>query len=238
MTALPTAPQEIEALSGEYVLGTLDARTARAVEAAMARDAAWRDAVARWQRDLAPLTALAVPQAPPPELWQRIETALGGAPVSQPARQRGPAPWFWRLWSAGASVAAIALAAVLLLSPKGPSMTAVLVPDQGTPVFTAAASPGGLLRIAAVRADAGTMPLPPAGKAFELWGLAPGAAVPVALGVMPAGAAAITITHPAVLPRAGMQIMISIEPPGGSPTGKPTGKVVYFGRLERVGPPA
>ncbi len=86
-------------------------------------------------------------------------------------------------------------------------------------------------------ADAGTLPAPPAGRAFELWGLAPGDAAPVSLGVMPPGATSITIEHPAVLPRTGMQIMISVEPPGGSPTGKPTGKVVYFGRLERVGPP-
>ncbi len=238
MTGLPTAPEDIQALAGEYVLGTLDARTARAVEAAMARDAAWREAVGRWQRDLAPLTALAVPEAPPPDLWNRIEAALDGEThQAAPAPARGP--WLWRLWAMGASVAAVALAVILLLpTPKGPTMTAVLVPDQGTPVFTAAAAPGGGLRIIAVRADAGAMPAPPAGKAFQLWGLAPGAAAPVSLGVMPPGATAMTIVHPAVLPRAGMQIMISIEPPGGSPTGKPTGKVVYFGRLERVGPPA
>lgn len=237
MMGLPTAPEEIEALAGEYVLGTLDARTARAVQGAVAHDAAWRDAVARWERDFSPLTALAVPEAPPPDLWSRIEAALGGETPRVAAQPR--APWFWRLWAAGASAVAVALAVLLLLPPsRGPTMTAVLVPDQGTPVFTASAAPGGLLRVVAVRADAGTMPAPPEGKAFELWGLAPGAATPVALGVMPPGAAALTIEHPAVLPRAGMQIMISIEPPGGSPTGKPTGKVVYFGRLERLGPPA
>jgi anti-sigma-K factor RskA len=236
MTTLPTAPEDIAVMAGEYVLGTLDARAAAAVAAAMARDPAWRDAVAAWEREFAPLTALALPEAPPPELWPRIEAALGGDKPRAPARAR--THLLLRLWAGAASGVAIAFAMQLFVyAPPRPTMTAVLVPDQGTPVFTAAATPGGFLRIAAVPADAGTLPAPPAGRAFELWGLAPGDAAPVSLGVMPPGATSITIEHPAVLPRTGMQIMISVEPPGGSPTGKPTGKVVYFGRLERVGPP-
>jgi anti-sigma-K factor RskA len=44
------------------------------------------------------------------------------------------------------------------------------------------------------------------------------------------------IETPAVRPRAGMLIEISVEPPGGSPTGRPTGPILFYGRLSEAGP--
>ncbi|MBK1661604.1 RNA polymerase subunit sigma-70, partial [Paracraurococcus ruber] len=76
---IPQDPEEREALAGEYVLGTLDARQAAEVAAALPEDAALRAAVVAWEARLAPLTALAPPEAPPPGLWDRIEAALPGA---------------------------------------------------------------------------------------------------------------------------------------------------------------
>jgi anti-sigma-K factor RskA len=61
---IPTDPAERDALAGEYVLGTLDARAAAEVVRAMETDAALRQAVAAWEARLAPLTALAPPEAP------------------------------------------------------------------------------------------------------------------------------------------------------------------------------
>ena len=54
---------EIEALAGEYVLGTLDADERRAAEARLAADPSFRTAVAGWERRLQPLadTARDVP---------------------------------------------------------------------------------------------------------------------------------------------------------------------------------
>ena len=62
---------EREALAGEYVLGTLDAAQARAVR----DDPTMAEAIAGWETRLAPWQALAVPEAPPPDLWTRIETS-------------------------------------------------------------------------------------------------------------------------------------------------------------------
>ena len=71
---------------------------------------------------------------------------------------------------------------------------------------------------------------PPTAHAYELWGIVPHAARPVPLGVIPArGGMRLT-----ALPKgmsAGATLAISIEPPGGSPTGVPTGPVVYAGVL-------
>ena len=76
--------QEKDALAAEYVLGTLDAREAAAVAREMASDAGLAAAVAAWEARLAPLVALAPPEAPPPDLWARIEAAL--APPARATR--------------------------------------------------------------------------------------------------------------------------------------------------------
>ena len=63
---------EIEALAGEYVLGTLDADERRAAEARLAADASFRSAVAGWERRLQPLADLAPGAAPPADAFARI----------------------------------------------------------------------------------------------------------------------------------------------------------------------
>lgn len=66
----------------------------------------------------------------------------------------------------------------------------------------------------------------PEGQALELWLLKEGAA-PVSLGVLPSEASGTLQVAAAIRPLLrGAQCAISIEPPGGSPTGQPTGDIV------------
>ena len=51
---------EIDALAGQYVLGTLDADERRAADARLVSDTAFRAAVAAWQSRLQPLADAAV----------------------------------------------------------------------------------------------------------------------------------------------------------------------------------
>jgi anti-sigma-K factor RskA len=62
----------------------------------------------------------------------------------------------------------------------------------------------------------------PSDKDLELWALAEGETKPRSLGVLPAGGRQLT----AVL-LCNTQILVSLEPRGGSPTGQPTGPVLY-----------
>ena len=79
---------------------------------------------------------------------------------------------------------------------------------------------------------AGDMPEDP-GRAHELW-VIPAGGTPSSLGTMAEG----RMTHMelaaglAELLRQGATIAISVEPPGGSPTGAPTGPVIAAGTLE------
>ncbi len=69
----------------------------------------------------------------------------------------------------------------------------------------------------------------PSGHDLELWALPEGASRPRSLGVLPAKGRVVTASL-----QAGTQLMVSLEPRGGSPTGQPTGPVLYGGRLARV----
>ncbi len=208
--------EEREALAGEYVLGTLGAREAAAVAAALPTDPALAAAVAAWERRLAPLQALAPAEAPPPGLLARIERSLDGA---RPARR----PWRWPAMGFLAGAATAGLAAFLLLRPAPQPLLTVMLSDRDAPAFLVEAR-GSDISLAAVNGRS-----VPEGRVAELWALPPGATAPTSLGLVPTQG---RFTIPArVRPEAGMLIEITLEPPGGSPTGRPTGPILFIGRL-------
>ncbi len=228
---IPTDPQDRDILAGEYVLGTLDARAAAEVKAALPGDAALRAAVREWEARLAPLTALAGPEAPPADLWDRIEAALPGAARPDPApKRRG---WLdpWRGWAIGASAVAAGLAALLVVrpSPEPARLMTVLLTQRDQPAWVVEADAAGRLHLASV-----TPRRLEEGRAMQLWGLPPGATAPTSLGLIPPEGR-LTVTTGGLRPEPGMLIEISLEPPGGSPIGRPSGPVIFIGRLTAAG---
>lgn len=226
---IPLDPIERDAMAGEYVLGTLGAAEAREVEQAMETDAALRAAVEAWQARLGPMTALAAPELPPPGLWERIERALEPPAeiVALPAA-RPRTPVLWRAWALGASAMAAGLAAFLVLRPvpaPEPRLMTVLLTQQDQPAWLVEAE-GPALRLASLN------PQPvPDDRVMQLWALPQGATAPTSLGLIPSGEGRITVTPATIRPEPGMLIEITLEPPGGSPTGRPTGPILFIGRL-------
>ena len=235
-------PEERDALAGEYVLGTLEAAAAAEVERALAAgDAELREAVERWEARLAPLTALAPDEAPPPDLWARIEAALPSrAGAATATRRQAPEPrrasrWRtdpWRWLAFGSSAVAAGLAALLLTRPpaEAPLMT-VLLTSRDQPAWLVEADPSGALRLAAINRQ----PVPP-DRVMQLWALPQGATAPTSLGLISPEAGQYSVSTTAVRPEPGMLIEITLEPPGGSPTGRPTGPILFIGRLSAAGP--
>lgn len=213
--------------AAEYVIGFLDGEQRREFEAARARDPSLDAAALAWERRLMPLATLVPPVPPPAALWQRIEHALGPPPPGALARLWGSVA-LWRATTALAAVAAVVLAFVVAQpSRPPPSYVAGLAPLNGP----------GVAFVAEVRPD-GTVFIRPVGpvsvaadRDLELWSLPPGAARPVAVGVLPAAGLRAAI---AAASRSGTQLLVSLEPKGGSPTGQPTGPVLYGGKLTRV----
>jgi anti-sigma-K factor RskA len=229
----------------EYALGVLDADERRAFERAAETDPALRAAVERWQHRLALLAEDLRPLPVPTRVWTRIERDLGFLPVRQSPKPEASSWWnslrIWRAVGVGASVAAVALAivnVVALREPRGPApgvvasangyMVATLARPDGIAHWTATVD---LRRREMVIVPAVTMTVG-AGRATELWLIPPGGK-PVALGVFPADAPArMALPEPIVAQLSGRAVLaVSIELPGGSPTGQPTGPVVATGPM-------
>lgn len=215
------------AIAAEYVLGLLTPAEAAAFEARMAVDPQFRALAARWTEDLS-LLADAIPEeAPPRGLEARITRELWG---EERAGRRGVLGRLG-LWPAlgGALVAALLLLAVLNLDA---------LRGTGAPELAArvAAEDDSLVVLAQFDADAGRLTLEreaggvAEGRAQELWLIAGGEA-PVSLGLLPAAGEAVVEVPEALAAIEGAVLAISDEPPGGSPTGAPTGAVLATGPL-------
>lgn len=223
---IPADREELEVVAGEYVLGTLEPAMMRELAAALATNAPLRDAVAFWEQQLHPLSALARPAEPPAGSWDAIAARLTDVRSRSGDRSSSAAPWRWS--TAGFAAAAAALLVYAALTPPATPLVAVLHAPRAQGANWIATIGGDGLRLAAVAPEA-----PPTARAFELWGIAGTAASPEPLGVISASGT----LHLARLPRdigKGATLAISIEPPGGSRTGRPTGPIVFVGTVQTV----
>jgi anti-sigma-K factor RskA len=216
-----------EGLAAEYALGTLDAAERAAVAARRLNEPELDAAISAWERRLSPL-AEAVPEfAPPPDLFDRIEARLGGEVVDLGAWRASLARW--RAATAGAGALAAGLALALLLRPAPPhEFVAVLQKSPEDPAFAMTVDVDRLeFSVRPVAAHA------PADKSYELWIIAPSQA-PKSLGVIDAatGPRGLSAERGAVREAT---YAVTVEPKGGSPTGKPTSAPVFFGKLVPVG---
>ncbi|MCZ2498985.1 RNA polymerase subunit sigma-70 [Xylophilus sp. Kf1] len=246
----------VQALAGEYVLGTLSGAGRRAVEARLAAgEPDLRNAVAGWEARLLPLTGLVQPVEPTDSLWERIThsvaalerravpvaTGAGAALPHGPAGRSRSAPggWWnnlalWRGLSAAGCAAAVVMASVLVLrEPAGqpPKYLVVLVGPQDK-------APGWVVQASARGGSVDLIPLVdsavPAEKSLQFWTKADGWKGPVSLGLVRPGQ---TIQVPlASLPplQANQLFELTLEPAAGSPIDRPTGPVQFIGRAVKV----
>lgn len=226
--------------AAELALGVLegDERTA-ALRRSLA-DPAFAREVNRWRRYLAQLFAAWPEATPSARLIDGIEAALDrGAAV--PHRRAG----WWPAIAGVATVAAACLALVLLLRPAPPPAPFVPAPARAVPVLVATLAPAdkestakpvaALFDPASNTLRVGAAPLAGTNKTAELWAI-PADGVPRAMGLLDAAAATplpVGLDKRALL-APGVTLAVSIEPTGGSPTGKPTGPVVATGTLALV----
>jgi anti-sigma-K factor RskA len=221
-------PTLVEALAREYVLGTLHGRARDRFARLLSFSLVARRAVASWERRLTPLAASVPPVAPPAETWAGIETALGLR--RPPARPRASAAW--PAIAAGFALAALLFGALFFAqrpAVERPTYVAVFA-DQTTPIWLLQA----FEQARVLRASTINDRPEPAGSSYELWMLQEGAN-PVSLGLI-AGAGntllQLSAAQLAVLAQTST-LAVSVEPAGGSPTGLPTGPVIFTAPLLR-----
>jgi anti-sigma-K factor RskA len=234
-----TDEQDIDMLAAEYVLGTLPADERAAVALRARHDAPLAAAIAAWERRLAPLNETIAPQDVPAHVWARIEQRLRGTSDAPGAAVTSLVGMERRLrrWRAAAVVAsAIAASLILFVGLReftrpelDKTLVAVLQKDAQSPAFLVSVDlEKKFLTIRAVAAP------PHPGKSYELWLVHDDLKTPRSLGVI--GEGPFTVVQPKLAAYAPQTIeqatlAVSLEPEGGSPTGAPTGPVLYAGKL-------
>ena len=234
----PLNDDELQALAGEYVLGTLPLAERAQVEQRLTNDAALRAAVDNWEQRLLPLTALAPPAEPSPQLWPRIASTLF---TPKAVKQAGgwQAWWnslaFWRILAGGGLATAAALAVTVtmqLQAPGGPGYLVVLVAPQDK-------APGWIVQAGNKNSrDLSLIPLGPTSvpqqKSLQFWTKGKDWGAPVSLGLVQPGQT-LKLKLDKLPPMQAEQLFeITLEPETGSPTGRPTGPILYIGRAVKV----
>lgn len=243
-------------LAAEYALGTLRGRARRRFEKLVRKDHDLRAVVTLWETRLAGLADDVQPVAPAPSVWQFIQQRIGPAPEAAPAPRatvtpiRKPAaatppaaapkpPPPWRILAGLATAAAVVLA-VLFGSRVGTPPVVATAPPAASPVvpqtiyvsllrlpesdmqWTLSVKPQ-LDQVIAVASGA----YPKLGEhSLELWLITD--AGPVSLGLLPTAGEGQLKLPPGVGGER-LTLAVSLEPVGGSPTGKPTGPVLTSG---------
>lgn len=227
------ADDDLHARAGEYVLGLLDAAETAELERDLARDEALQAAVAEWRERFAAFDHVADRVEPSPALWQRISagTARAAAPV-QKERPRLGGLWeslgFWRGSALAGGFASVLLAAglgaVLVTRAPAPVVVAVLEAADSTPGAIVEAFADGSVRLRPLTAIN-----VPEDKILQVWTLWDRAVGPVPLGLLRSAREARLSAGGQPVPQERQLYEITLEPSGGSPTGRPTGPILYKG---------
>jgi anti-sigma-K factor RskA len=220
------AGKALDYVAGAYVLGTLPVRARRRFESLLRQDLSARRAWLQWEERLAGLAADVPPVRPSDATLPAILARV------QPRASRGRiGPRRWSLVAALVLGVALTLLVVRLPQIAAPAYTAVVRDTSGQTLWEISAPrEAASLSLRAVRG------VVPSARDYELWALQPGGAAPVSLGLMPRdGSAQRALTDAqrrALL--AASQLALSDEPVGGSPTGAPTGAVLFVVDLKRA----
>ena len=228
-----------DGLAAEYALGTLSAAERAEVDRRLRLEPRLASAVAYWERRLDPLLDAVEPVGPPMDVFAVIKAKIASAENARGTADIVDLQQRLRRWQGGA-IAAAAMAASLLLFVavretlpiRDEKFVAVLEGDDRNPAFVAAVSTKDksimVLRVGDLT--------PAPGHSHELWAVGGDSPTPRSLGLLSAAsrfpAEKLGGVDTAELQRT--TFAISVEPEGGSPTGQPTGPVVFTGKLVPV----
>ena len=219
---------QIEYLAAEYVLGTLHGPARRRFDRLITDRADIRFTVWRWERHLNEFASGLKPRNPPRHVWNNIRHRVD---LSQPAKT-APLRWWRGLWLALPSAIAAAWLAIALLPTPIVERIAIFADQNAEILWVISADlDQGILETEALSA-----PGLAGNSSYELWILR-AEEPPLSLGLLPLNVGSIKTPISAQLVTAltvADRLAISVEPAGGSPTGLPTGPVVYQASLVTI----
>lgn len=227
-----TAPSDTNDMIAEYVLGLLEGEQRARFESRIASEPELARKVAALQQNFDALDATAAPESVPADLWPKIESSLATAPEAPPAANTN------RPSTAVGLPRWAGMAAAILLSlgvgffggqslgpvPQAPLVVAVLVGDDMEPGAIIEAFADDSIRIMPLEAL-----VAPDGSTLEVWTLPDPETGPVSLGTFREARDLVLGGPNLPAPQPDQLYEITLEPAGGSPTGRPTGPILLKG---------
>lgn len=239
-------PDLRDRLAAEYVLGTMRGAARARFASLLKYDPEWRRRVAEWETRLTPLALAGSDIAPPRSLWPRIlaRVAQNSARYDSTGAVARSGMFaslaFWRGIAVTSTTAVLALGMFTASrpAPEPPiAMVAVMSTEKAEPAMVVSWPPQKSAREPHIRIkviqDHATMP---DNTSWELWMLPGGKAAPVSLGLVGLDENQVVKLKPE---HAGMigkawGVALTVEPKGGSPTGAPTGPVIFKGQCVKI----
>ncbi|MEJ5081499.1 anti-sigma factor [Ochrobactrum sp. MYb379] len=222
----------IPEVADEYVLGLLNPDEVLHVEAEIIRNEELKQAIARSRERFLELDTSITPMTVDERGWETVQNQLsdGSIPLITPARIANDNNFVanrWRFAALSASAASILLAVGLgwsLTRTIEPVVIAVLLDDNGG--------------VQAIVEDFGNENARvrllnnveiPSGKTIQVWTLPSQDMGPVSMGLLEGAQSAELKAPDLPLPRGEQLYELTLEPAGGSPTGRPTGPILSKG---------
>jgi anti-sigma-K factor RskA len=222
-------PNDLRALAGEYVLGTLDEAERKTVDARLLNEPVLAAEIQSWEKWLLPLTRSAPEVEPSSGVWSGVMKKVFGIDPTQTVilvtrMQR------WRGFAIAACLIAVLTTGMNFYSyQRGVAHNDVALLQKEQAVFMVSMNEEE--HSFTVHMKGGEMPKD---KSYELWLILDAKTPPISMGVLKAS---MTVLHPHMPSNVSIELVrqatlaISMEPMGGSPTGLPTGEVVTTGKF-------
>ena len=211
--------QRLDALAVNYVLGGMHGQARMRFQRLIATDSVVRSAVWRWEQHLNPLAASLPATKPRAELWHRIQRRLGWL-APEPVVNRNTRPLWFSLAAAACVMLAVVFIQPMLTTPLKTEV-AIIQTTEAKALWLVSRQEQQLVLKATAAVTAATE------NDYQLWMLPADGQPPVSLGILPQQGEP-TLQWPSAA--VGIDIAalaVSFEPLGGSPTGQPTGPVLF-----------
>lgn len=237
---IPDNDLDRRVLAAEYVLGLLEGDAQAEAHAWVNRDRQAAAMALAWEDHFLALTDRLRPEPVPETLWHRLSVVLFDSGAGQYASPKAaPVGWWTRLWqdaatwrlvSAGFALATVALAVLPTWRSGDDTAARVAVLQQpgqaAQPGWVVSVLNDGDVQIKGLAALA-----TPPGKSIQIWTLAPGEKKPRSMGLL-GDRQTVRLDGDLVgAVQPGQLFEFTLEQEGGSPTGLPTGPVLFIGRV-------
>ncbi len=224
----------IDMLCAEYCLGTLKGSARRRFEQLTKQRANWAQALFWWESRMHLLADTVPAVVPSNKVWKNIQARLFDPKSAKNTANNNS---WWKSWAFVSTALAVSMATLLIIqTPKqiietSPAAIAILASES--------AKAGWLLnetKISATNVEIKAIALASLeikpNNAFELWLLPADKSKPISLGLLPQqGSVAVKVPATVIALLATGSLAVSLEPVSGSPTGAPTGAVLYQGKM-------